>query len=558
MRELRFFLKLAMVHWRNMLLGLVLALLTLLASVALLSLSGWFISAAAFAGLTAIAASQFNYFLPAAGVRFFALLRIASRYGERLVNHNVTFRILSRLRLWLYQHLEPLAPAYLLKFRSAELLNRMTADVEAMDNLFLRVLIPTLVALLTMILLGVALYTLSHFTAMLITVCLFFSLFCLPALGRCLAKKTGGLLVEVRAHLRVLVVDIVQGLPELLLANQAQRYVAHVAKSDAQLIGLQRKMAHIQGVTSGLYVLLLGMTLLLLAMVSVHYAHQHVFSGAMIALMLLGVMGAFEAIMPLPRAFQYLSETKASAQRLMAVQDEKPAVFFTSVTLTPPHDASICLQRVSFGYQPAPMQHLFKNVTLSIPHRQKLGIVGATGSGKSTLLHLIARSFNVDAGVIKIGGVDLTGLSEVDLRAQITMITQRIHIFNGTLRENLCIAQPEASDDALLQALAAVQLSDYVVELKQGLDTWLGEAGVKLSGGQARRVALARAILHNAPIWLLDEPTEGLDFETETALLSVLKTLIHDKTVVMVSHREAPLQLMDKKVHIEMLVQPSH
>lgn len=535
-----------------MLLGFVLALMTLLAGISLLSLSGWFISATAFAGLTAATAAAFNYFLPAAGVRLFALTRIGSRYGERIVNHDVTFKILSQLRVWLYQHLEPLAPAYLLRFRSADLLTRMVSDINAMDNLFLRVVVPTMVSVLTIVLLGLFVSYFSLSIAVVIAVCLFLSLLILPVLGRFLARQLGSALLVGHMQLRTSVLDIVQGLPELLLAGQVERHIHQATIKSSACIELQHKMAKVEGLTSAVYVLLLGGALLGVAIFAVYDTHLKLLDGAIIALLLFAVMGAFEAIMPLPRAFQYLSETKTAGERLIAVKKESPAVAFVVQSAAQPQDGSIAFQNVSFGYQTTP---LFEGVNCAIGSGEKLGIIGATGSGKSTLLHLIARSFDVSSGRIVIGGVGLDTLSETDLRAQMTMITQRVHIFNDTLRENLRIAKPNATDEELRQALEKVRLGDYVQQLKTGLNTWLGEAGMKLSGGQARRVALARAVLHDAPIWLLDEPTEGLDVATELQLLATLQTVTKNKTVVMVSHREAPLQYVDRIVAFDDMVQ---
>lgn len=538
-------------HRKMMLLGFVLTMITLLAAVALLATAGWFISASAFAGLALASSFGFDYFLPAASVRMFAMARIASRYGERIVNHDATFRILSSLRVWLYRKLEPKSIAQLLNFRSADLLNRMLSDIDALTNVFLRITLPVAAAIAMLLLLTLFLWFISPNVAIVVLVAFLVSMMVLLIMARILGEKPGKELVGVRANLRVHTVDCAKGLADLLMSGQWLKYRGLVEQGHAKLIAVQRKMAHIQGLTAALYTVLLGGTLLLVSIFAIHDVDLHRMGGALIALCIFAVMGAFEAIMPLPRAFQYLSETHRASARLTELTDDQHNMCFAEATAQQPQESSIALRQVSFDYG---AQKIFDQLDLQINSGEKLGIVGPTGSGKSTLLHLMARTMDPQAGQLTLGAVAIEQLAEADLRQHITMITQRVHIFNGTLRENLLIANPEATDAELIAALEQIQLGGYLAQLTDGLDTWLGEAGAKVSGGQARRIALARAILHNAPIWLLDEPTEGLDSKTEADLLKVLAELIKDKTVVMVSHREAPLQLVDRILPIQKLV----
>jgi ATP-binding cassette subfamily C protein CydC len=270
-------------------------------------------------------------------------------------------------------------------------------------------------------------------------------------------------------------------------------------------------------------------------------------SGAILVMAVLAVLAAFEAVQPLIQAFQYLGHSAEAGGRILALVHTPAAVTFPTESGALPSGGDVTLRGVSFRYD---AQHplALDAIDLHVRAGQRVAVVGESGSGKSTILYLLARFWEPTGGWIGIGGCDIRLLSEHDLRRQMAVVTQQPHIFNASLRDNLTLVRPGASDAALFEALGTAQLQGFVRRLPGGLDTPLGEHGQHLSGGQLRRLAIARAVLFNGPIWLLDEPTEGLDATTARA---VTKTLLHEaggRTVMWMTHDLAGLHLMDRVV----------
>lgn len=551
MRALLPFIRLVLKYWLSMLLGALLGLVTLVSGIGLLSLSGWFIASAGFAGLSAATAIAFNYLLPSGGVRFFSLTRIAGRYGERLVTHEATFKILSRLRVWVYEHVEPLAPAHLLQYRSGGLLNRLIHDVDALDNLYIRALTPTLLAIFVSVLMLFFLHFFNAQLAWIVFILFIATTILTPIIVFVLGKKPGKNLQRLIANLRIALVAYLQGIKTFLLFGADQKKLDEIDQLSHQLINTQAKMALIKGFASAFMTAITGMTIFVALYIGVGITHRGAMNGANLALISLAILTAFEAILPITQAFQYLGKTIAAAKRLLTIAQAQPAVKFVTKSKTSLADASITFREVSFAYdQRKPVFHQFN---LTIQAGEKVAIVGPTGAGKSTLIHLLSRVFDPQQGSVSIGQVDIRKLSETDLRRSMSIISQNPYIFNDTIRNNLLLANPKASDEQLFQALKKVKLYDDVVNLPDGLNTWLGEAGERFSGGQIRRLAVARAILHHAPIWVFDEPTESLDHLTQIQLLDELVPLMKLKTVLIVSHRHADLFYVNRLIRLAAL-----
>jgi ATP-binding cassette subfamily C protein CydC len=548
MRALLPFIRLLFIEWRWLSLGAFLGLLTLLAGMGLLSLSGWFIAATAYAGLHMATAVAFNYFLPSGGVRLFSMTRIGGRYGDRVFTHEATFRILKHLRLWVYKHLEPLAPAHLLNFRGSELLNRLVSDVDAMDNLYIRVLTPIFLALIVALALLVFLLFINVALAWLVFAALLFSGVFVSVITLILGKKPGAAIQKSLSELRVKFVAQLQGMLELKIFHAYDSYSAVVTECSDNMIKQQARMSTIKGLATALMALLAGLTMWLALFFGVQYVHASLLNGALLALVVLGVMAAFEAVLPIPLAFQYLGKTITAAKRLLEIANATPAVSFPEKATDEVAGSAIAFADVSFAY--AGRSPVFEKFNLNIKQGEKLGVVGPTGCGKTTLVHLLSRCWDPQQGEISIGGVDLKSLSEDELRAQMTVVSQRPYIFNESVRKNLLLAKPGATDEELFSALEKVQLADFIKTLPDGLSTLAGEFGVRLSGGQLRRLALARAVLYDAPIWILDEPTEGLDVVTREKVLAELEQLTAEKTVIIVSHRLADLRNVDRVLRL--------
>ncbi len=548
--ELGPFVRLFRRHSRWMVLGTLLGLATVLAGVGLLSLAGWFISAAAFAGLTLTSAHLFNIFYPSIGVRLFAITRVVSRYAERVFTHDATFRILAGLRTWFYRRIEPLAPARLSRYRSADILNRVVADIDALDNLYLRVLSPSLVAAVMLVIMAVFLGFFDRAIAGAAVICLFAGGFGVSLAAGRAGSAAGGELARRTALLRIRIVEGLQGLAELLVFGAHPSYLDSVAAQDRDLVESQRRLSHIQGAATALITLFSGLAVTAAVYIGADRVNQGWLDGANLALIAFAVLAAFEAMLPLPGAYQYLGRIREGCRRLLELVAAEPLVQFPRASARRPKEYSLRFEGVSFRYQRR-LPWVLRHVDFVVSQGRRLVVTGQTGVGKSTLIHLLARFWDPVQGRILIGGRDIATFSEADLRRLVAVVPQDPYMFNASLRDNLLLADPGVSEQDLWEALEAAQLKTFVGGLPDGLDTWVGETGQQLSGGQIRRLAVARAIVQDAPIWVLDEPTEGLDAVTQRAMMRTLDIATEGKTVLLITHRRIGLRPTDKTIELQ-------
>jgi ATP-binding cassette subfamily C protein CydC len=525
--------------------GLGFASITILANFGLMTLSGWFLAATGLVGLSSFAAqNQFNFFSPAAGVRFFATLRIASRYAERLVTHEATFRLLAALRVWFYTKLEPLAPAALQGYRASDLLSRIVADIDTLNLFYLRVYVPLLTAGITTLAMVLFFGIFSWPAALALGLGLSLTGLGLPLLTGALGRAQGAEITRLNAALRAEYVDAVQGMGELLTYGAAPVLAARVEAYNATLIGVQQGMSRLTGLGLAGAQFLTNATMLAVVIAGSAKVASGRLYGADLPLLALGSMAAFEAVSPLPVAFQYLGQVSAAAKRIFALADARPAVAAPIAPAPRPEGYALKLENICLRYAEGSPWALH-NLNLSIPEGGHVGIVGATGAGKTTLINLLLRFNEYQEGTASFGGHDLRAYASEDMAAHITVISQRSYLFHTTIRDNLLLAKGDATESELWHALEVAQLAAFVRAQPRGLDALVGEAGVNLSGGQGRRVALARAVLKSSPWLVLDEPTEGLDAATEREFLRDLAPLLKGKTVLYITHRPAGLALMD-------------
>lgn len=546
MRELIPYLKLYKKHWFGLSLGMLLAFLTLFASIGLLTLSGWFLSAAAIAGLT-IARETFNYMLPGAFVRGFAMGRTAGRWGERVVSHNATFKLLTDLRIFFFSKLAPLIPGRVSNLRDADLLNRLVADISAMDHVYLRLISPMIVGTLGILGLTVMLCWFDQGLGLTLGTILLVLLVSWPVLFYKLGKRNGGELTQNKADLRVATLDWLQGYSELTLFGAEERYRNAISYAQERLLKNQMFNAHFAGLAQALLLLANGWTLVLMLWLAADGVGGNM-PDPMIALVVFATMASVEMLMPIAGAFQHLGQTLTSARRLNEIILSEPDVAFPQEKTTHNNEFSIEYSNVSFHY-PDGDTNVLKQVSLNIPAKHRIAVVGQTGSGKSTLLQLLNRYWDVQQGEIKLAGQPIQVWNESQLRQAISVVSQRVDILNGSLRDNLLMARSDAEDSMLSETLEKVGLAKLLED--QGLNAWLGDGGRQLSGGEKRRIGIARAMLHNAPVLLLDEPTEGLDKQTEQQIMKLFETHFKDKTVVFITHRLVDLDKMDSICLIE-------
>lgn len=543
------FIRLLRPHRYWMVLGIALSFLAGAAGIGLLGLAGWFISAAALAGLTPLTAHLFNLFHPSVGIRIFAITRTAARYAERIINHDITFRILESLRIWFYLRLEPLAPARLTAYRSGDILSRIIADIDALDNLYIRVLTPVIVALAMTVLVPGVFWSYHQGAAIALFTGMVLVGFALPWTADRAGTRPGQSLARHSARLRIHTVEGLQGLAELLVFNAADRHQAKIAQIHNALIRTQGSMSRISGATSAGMTLLSGATVGFVLYLGAGGVENAQLDGAILAMMAFAALAAFDVLWSLPAAFQYLSRTREASRRLTEIVSQSPPVTFPAESVPPEH-YGLTFEGITFRYD-REGPDVIKDFNLRVGPGERVALMGATGAGKSTLFHLLVRFWNPVAGRICIGDQDIRTLSEENLRRAMAVVSQQSHLFNGTLRANLQLACPEAGDHQLWSALQAARLDRFVSALPKQLDTWIGEAGQRLSGGEARRLAAAQAVLRDAPIWLLDEPTEGLDSTNERALMDTLLALTRARTMLLITHRPVALDQLDRIAILE-------
>ncbi|PXZ07949.1 cysteine/glutathione ABC transporter ATP-binding protein/permease CydC [Gilliamella apicola] len=529
-------------YFWQIVIGLSLAILTLFASVFLLSLSGWFLASTAVAGVAGL--YTFNYMLPAAGVRAAAIVRTASRYAERLVDHNTTFKILAYLRTLAFSKILPLSANQLAQYQKADLLNRFIVDIDALDHLYLKLFSPIVTALIIIVMLFVGLSYINLPIALIISIVLTITLLAIPVIFYHAGKQLGETLAKQQSEYRALLINYLQGQAELTLFNAQDRYRVKLNQLESDWLYHQQKQSTLVALSSALVVLIAGFLTLLVLWLITHYTLS-----PLVALFVFVCLASSEILAPIPTAFIFLGQVLASAKRTTALFNQTPDIKFTEqgkvIDLT---TAKLQFNDISFSYPNQPFAVL-NHFSLTIEAGKHIGLIGKTGCGKSTLLNLVTRTWDPTSGNIFINDTPINQLDEPTLRKVIAVVPQVITIFSDTLRKNLLIGDPKASDQQLIDVLQQVELSK-LLSTEHGLDLPLGQGGRSLSGGEIRRIGIARALLHNSPLVLMDEPTESLDQQTEQQIIQLIKQTCQNKTLLMVTHRLTDNPLFDQVIEL--------
>ena len=524
--------------------AVVLGALTVLFGVGLMATAGYLISRAA------ERPEILSLMVAIVAVQFFGVGRPVLRYLERLASHDMTLRVLGRLRARFFARIEPLAPAELDGYRKGDLLSRMVADVDALQNLYLRGLEPPLVALLAGSVSVVAAAAFLPAAGLVLAAGLLAAGVAVPALAGALGARAGRRQAGARGDLSAELIELLRGAPELVAFGAETAAVDRVRTADRTLVRLARRDALAAGVADGLGLVVTGLTVAGVLAVAVAASGRGDLNRVLIAMLALLALAAFEAVTPLAAAARELSATLAAGRRVLELTDRTAAVQDPADPVTAPEwPFAVALEAITARY-PREERPALDGVSLRLDPGDRVALVGPSGAGKTTAANLLLRFLDPERGRVTIAGRDLREYRQEDVRRAISVAGQESHLFSASIRDNVRLARPNATDDEVAGALRLARLWDWICSLPDGLDTFVGEEGRELSGGQRQRIVLARALLAGAPVLVLDEPTAHLDPETASELVDDVFSAVGDRTLLLITHRAEGLDLVDRVVRL--------
>lgn len=512
---------------------------TVAAGVGLLGTSAYLIASAAFHPSIA------ELSVAVVGVRFLGISRGVFRYLDRLVSHHVNFKLLSILRIWFYNCLKLLAPARLIHYQRGDLLSRAIGDIDALDQFYVRAVSPVISAIFATVGFSLLVGSWNVRLGWILAAGLSVTSFVLPALVYIFSRGPAKQLVDQRAILSQTMLDTLRGAAEMMVFQQQEEGLTQINQVSLQTNRAQVGLAHSQGLSNGMNAVLTQGTVAIMLLVGIPLVRTGELDGIMLAVIVLITMASFEISIPIAQAAQFWESSLQAARRLFEMADQQPAIIEPVIPVSVPEKPNILIRNLSFQYHgnlPLAADHL----NIDLPYGRKIALVGENGSGKTTILNLLMRFWDCQPGEILIDGIPVQEFSPKELRQRIGYVSPGGAIFQTTLRQNLLLANPGALDADLLRVLDSVQLGEWVQTLPDGLDTWLGASGLTISGGQLQRIQLARGLLMDAPIYLLDEPTTHLDVETETRLISLFRSIFQNRSLVWVTHRLVGLDWLDE------------
>jgi thiol reductant ABC exporter CydC subunit len=483
-------------------------------------------------------------------VRFFGLARPIARYLDRLVSHDLAFRVLSRVRVRAYERIEPLAPAELEGYRRGDLLSRLVADVDSLQNLHLRGLYPLLVALVSgAVCVGVTAAFLPAAALVLAGGLLLAGVVVPLASGR-LARWAAEQQAAARGRLSAELVELLQSAPELVVYGREQDRLARVREADRWLVRIARRDAVAAGIGDGLQLCAAGATVAGVLWLAVEANADGRLDRVLIAMLALLALASFDAVQPLAGAVRDLGATVAAGTRVLELVDRRPRIAEPDrPSALPAAPAAVCLEDVGARYGPGD-RPVLDGACLRLEPGCRVALVGESGAGKTTVTNLLLRFLDPEQGRVTIGGRDLRELAQEDVRRAIAVAGQEAHLFSTSIRENVRLARPDATDAELEEVLRLVGIRDWVGALPDGLDTLVGEQGRALSGGQRQRVCVARALQAKPQLLVLDEPTAHLDSPGAEALVRDVFAAAGDASVLLITHRPEGLELVDEVLEL--------
>nr|WP_321462015.1 thiol reductant ABC exporter subunit CydC [uncultured Cohaesibacter sp.] len=531
-------------------LGVFLSLITALANVTLMAISGWFIAAMALAGLAGV---TMNYFTPAAIIRAMAITRTVGRYAERLVTHEATLRLVAELRRWFYDRMEPLAPAGLQGMKSGDIFSRIGADITTLENFYLRVLVPALVAIIAVPIFCIFAGYFSTGLAVALIIFYFLGGILTPWLIHHFGREAASKQVLEAADMRASLVEGQQALREMLVYGREEDYRKLIDEQSGRLCSSQLRLAKLQAASQSALTLAASLAMFAALWFIIPKVSDGTFEGPILPMLMLFAMASFEVIVPLPVAIRAFIETQVAAKRLFGLTDQSPkgvsARGQDAIDGKPSVTPTLALKDVSLAYEDGG-KSAFDHISLVVEPGERVAIIGPSGVGKSSIINALVGFWPLTGGEILIDGQPHSRFTAESLRSHFAVAPQKPHLFNSTLKGNLLVANPDATEAMLQKVLDQVQLSDFVSSEPEGIETFVGEAGGTLSGGQIRRLSIARALLSPAPILVLDEPGEGLDPQMERDILNRILDEETGRSILLITHNSAALERMDKRLEL--------
>lgn len=539
------------IKW-HLALGMLLSCVAALSNFGLLFVSGWLITSAAVAGLAGLVVSQaFNIMLPAAGVRFFAMVRILSRYLERIITHDGAFRLTSSLRTAVYALLIPQTPSGLMDKRGGDVLGQFVSDTETVSAYYTDTAIPFGRALCCSVVFVGLISCFLPIAGITLGVALVVSGIIVPIVTYWMSYRLIKQMRFVKSRMQGNLAETLQNLGELLILTIADSSVNNIKQDQLYLDQGKLKLDIIESTARSFITVIMMIVVLLVLFQSISAYRAHLLSAAEIPMLVLGIMAAFDVILPLPAATHAKIKADIAEQQLQVscnhtVTDQIEEDL--SVSPNAPYD--LVMDQVSFSYPQQP-SIILDHASLTIKQGEHVAIVGASGTGKSSLINMLFSFYPLQSGSIFFGGVNVKKITCDKLSSFVSVVSQDFHLFSGTIKENIKLINAEVTDKEIEDVLKIVQLDQFVKELPEGIHTFIGNEGLRLSGGQARRLAIAQGVLRKTPWLILDEPTDGLDSQTEQVLMQQLMMHYTDKTIVVITHKSELLPLMDRVILLQ-------
>lgn len=532
-------LKLASDYKWWMILATILSFLTIGSNLGLMMTSAYLISKAAL--LPHIGQLQ----VAIVGVRFFGISRGVFRYLERLVSHSATFRILKNLRVWFFKSLEPLYPSITLKYRTGDLLSRSVADIEDLEPLFVRIISPIITATLILLLMFFSLNAFDfRFSILYLLFFIIASVF-LPLYIKKINNQIGNQTIEVRAKINELNVDLIQGVSELLLYDYANNLSNKLNELNDKYVYLQKKSSRINSFYESAIDFIMNLTLITILTFAIPLVSDNLLNGVYLAVITFGIMASFEAIQPIPLAVQFFDKGSKAAERLFEIIDSKiqydEKEFYEHKEIKK-SDNIIEFNNVNFSYGD---NFNLSDIDFTVKPKSLIAIVGVSGSGKTSLINLLMKFYNVKSGEIILQNKSINNFTQEEIIDKIAYAPQKTFLFNTTLMENIKLGNQNSTLDEIIKVCKDVDIYNFIETLPEKFNTEVGQFGFRLSGGEKRKIALARALLKDAPIMIFDEPTSDLDSISEMKIFNLIMKLKNEKTIILITHRLVNLEKAD-------------